>query len=206
MKKKILLLLVLVVIAFAVDAHAYLVGIDFEGVLTTYYQKFGNQNLGTYYPGLNFQSDVTILDRVIGGYNSTVYPPMSGDAVFFSYSGGADIIFDTPTTYFEGWFTHMNGYGLDIYAYDTNGVQVGMVSISYWDAHLARLYRDEMVKISLSAPSIKRVFINGSGDCWAGDSIKYESDGHTIPEPATLSLLGIGLIGIALRKNRRVRS
>lgn len=188
-KSKILLILTLLLIAFAANAHAF-VYIDFEGVPLDYYYKFGNQNLGSYYPGLYFSPDVTILDAdpAKGGYNWQVHPYKSPTAVYFAYGGPAYITFDNPVTYFEGWFTHMNGYGLTIYALDSLDNVVDSDHVG-WDPSSTNL-------LSLSAPSIKKVFIDGYPNCWTGDDIMFDGNGGVVPEPATMVLVGVGIFGL----------
>jgi len=184
MKAKILLGAVVFLLASVINASALTV-LDFEGLPSTYYYSGGNTNIGTYYPGVNFGPDATILDRVIGGYNSTGYPPHSGNAVFFSDSTSyVDITFDSPATYVEGWFTFTStGY---MEAYDSSSNLLSSASMAANFGSNSKMF--------VSGSGITRVRIHDSGDHWTGDDIAYE--GNVIPEPATMSLLGLGLLGL----------
>jgi len=48
--------------------------VDFDSVPQTYWANDGNQNLGTYYAGLNFGPTATVLEATVYGYNDTSLP------------------------------------------------------------------------------------------------------------------------------------
>ena len=194
MRDRLLALCVLALVVGLATAASALTTLDFEGLPTTYYYFYGNQNIGGYYPGVTFGPDATIFDRVIGGYNDSDYPPHSGNAVFATYNelNYVDITFDTPVSYVEGWFTfYGTGY---LEAYNADGSLVGSDS-------MPDNYPGGNDMMSVSASSIKWVRIHDDGGGWTGDDIAYEP----VPEPSSLLALlsGIGGLGTLAGLRRR---
>lgn len=50
----------------------------------------------------------------------------------------------------------------------------------------------------IAAAGIKRVTLNGGGDWVVFDNLRFVADSVAVPEPGILSLLGLGLMGMAL--------
>ncbi len=189
MKKVFLAMAALALLCLGVAASG-LTTLDFEGLPTTYYTLYGDQNIGGYYPGVTFGPDATILDRVIGGYTDSDYPPHSGNAVFWSPPelNYVDITFDTPVSYVQGWFTFANPGYLDAYDADGNLVDSDSMAANYPGGN------DMM---SVSASNIKRVRVHGA--FWTGDDIAYEP----VPEPSSIIALLGGLASLLAFRRRR---
>lgn len=148
-------------------ATAQALVIDFEGVPTTYYGMYGNQNLGGYYAGLWFGPDATILDRVIGGYNSADYPPHSGNAILYSdLTPYIRVDFVAATAEHVGvWYTSY--YSLHLEAYDASG---NLLAASVGTS----TYPSASRWLAVDAPNIAYVIVHDSGNYFGIDDFTYE--------------------------------
>lgn len=94
---------------------------DFEDVPETYWYHGGNQNLGTFYSGLEFGQHAVILEDLVYGYNSSSYPPHSGHQVLYTPSEYTSIRvdFDVNQTQVGVWYT--SGVNFYLEGYDEFG-------------------------------------------------------------------------------------
>jgi hypothetical protein len=183
----------LVLAAFNI-AHG-ITTVSFEGVPTTYYHLYGNQNLDGYYPGLNFGPDATILDRVIGGYNDYGYPPHSGNAVLFTGSGCGYIKVDfvgSTANYAEAWYTSYYTFYLEAYDASDNPLVSSSGSPNFGGNSL----------LSVSSPNIAYVILHDHGNSLGIDDFSYETEA-VIPAPGAILLGGIGVSLVSWLRRRR---
>jgi hypothetical protein len=168
MKKLLLLFGLLAVVGGSASALVC----DFEGLPTTYYYFYGMQNIGSYYPGVNFGPTVYILDRVIGGYNDGGYPPCSGNAV--AVSEGTNYIradFAQVTNHVTTCYTEGAGAGLWLEAYDAGGTLLA-------SANGPSNYGSSGV-LEVNAAGIAYVLIHNSGDMFVIDDFTFND--HPVP-------------------------
>lgn len=99
--------------------------IGFEDLPDAYFFSSGGQNIGTFYPGLNFGSDVTALSvSRFGGYDNAAFPPHSGDVVIWSACDpNVDISFSAVQSMVGIWYTSFDP--LTLSAYDGGGNLLG---------------------------------------------------------------------------------
>ncbi|MHC4442609.1 MAG: HYR domain-containing protein [Planctomycetota bacterium] len=148
--------------------------IDFEGIPTDYLYRYGNQNLGSYYPGLIFSPHATILDKVRGGYNHIGYPPHSGDAVLYSkpYSQIRVDFTNPPCDYVELWYT-LDGGNFYMEAYNASDIMV--------DNATGPSNYGTNSPISVSGNNIAYIILHNTNDWFVIDDLVYASDFN--PDP-----------------------
>jgi hypothetical protein len=160
----------------------------FEGIPDTYLSYYGNQNLGNYLDGLSFGPNVTVLDKVRGGYNSLIYPPHSGNAVIHCpyQTPYIRVDFANPPNYVGAWYA--SSFDLFIGAYDASG---NLISSSYGSYSLQQ---DSHISVSSVSMNIAYVVFHDNGNYYVLDDLEYT------PEPATICLVGLG--AVMLRRKR----
>ena len=175
-------------------ARAEEVVLSFENVPDAYLYRAGNQNLGTYYSGLNFGPQVTVLDQARYGYNSTDFPPHTGNAVIWGDYVDQPLRVDFlgfQSTSVEAWYTSL--YVVHLNAYDSADNLLASTASPI-------NYPGQVSLISVSAPNIAYVtFYNNGMNYLSLDDLAYTP----VPEPSTVALLALGAGGLVIGRRRR---
>lgn len=115
--------------------------------------------------------------------------------------GRIDFVDQNGTWFQTGVSTYSNVW---LEAYNSSGTLID------WAMATNNLYGPDMTFLRVDAPSgqfISYVKIHDTGNYWIVDNMTGDMGGGTppppIPEPATLSLLGLGLTGMLVRRFRK---
>ena len=155
--------------------------------------------------GMTFTNTIVLKAGV--SLNDAEFPPRSLDGVVSDNGGAITISFATPVFSVGGYFNYVAG--LTFSAYDNSNNLLG-TDLADFASNLALSGNlgsspNELLSLSNAFGQIARVVITGDGlgGSFTMDDLTVDA-GSTVPEPATLALLGLGLIGLGL--GRRARS
>lgn len=199
MSRRGLSILIAVCALFPCSAYAVPITIDFE-------QFSDLESVGSAVPHLTF-TNATVL--VAGSsLNEFEFPPASGLNVVFDDGGPLSIMFATPISSFSGLFTYVTPVTLS--AFDSAGNLITSF-VSAFSTNLGESgdpgsVPNELLQLS-SAAGISSIVASGDslGGSFALDDVTFEELENPVPEPGTISLLGLGCFGLAraLRGRRR---
>jgi hypothetical protein len=173
---------------FVMASSGWAATIDFEGLADS-------TSVGSTYAGLDF-TNATILSAGIS-LNEVEFPPRSGTNVIFDGAGPITIVFSTPISYFEAYFTYVQM--LTLSAFDATNTPLGDVS-SLFDSNFTSSGMPPNELISLTNSAITKVVITGSpdGGSFTMDDLSFRSGeaSSPVPEPSSASfvLLAGGLL------------
>jgi len=209
------LLIAVFIVGLSVSmAHAGVVTLDFQGLgnlepVENYYNGgFGGNGSG---PGPNygivFGSDsLAIINAANGGTGNTGNEPGGGTTCLFFLSGPGDVMdvaagfttgfsFYYSAPYYTGSVTVWSGL-------DGTGTLLASLSLSTTPAGSPTYSVWEPIGVSFAGTAESAIF-SGTANYIAFDYVTLGASSPSVPEPATLLLLGSGLLGLAGLRWRR---
>jgi len=189
-----------VIILLLVPCSVFADIITFEDLPDTYFFTGGDQNIGSYYPGITFGPDVTGLS-VSDGYDSSGFPPHSGDVVIWDAADPTiTISFGSPLDSFGIWYTSYDP--LTLQAFDSGNNLLGTAT---GDPNTDGSTGTSSF-LSLSDPGIESVTLTSTPGFFVLDDLTFETGTTAVPEPSMGVLLAIslaGLLGVSVFRSKR---
>jgi probable HAF family extracellular repeat protein len=182
-----------VVLACLIIEPASASAISFEDLPDAYFFNVGDQNIGTFYPGLTFGPDVTALSASrFGAYDDLAFPAHSGDVVVWDASDPAvTVTFTVPVSQFGVWYSSVDPLNVEAF-----GTRNEVVDISELKANSDGVTGSSSF-FSLSTPGVQTVQIKGNAGLFVLDDVSFTA----VPEPRRFGVLVtlFGLLCIAFR-------
>jgi hypothetical protein len=143
-----------------------------------------------------FTNDTTVLTCPF--YNCSGYPPESSPSVAYSPASGLiDVVWTTANVSNIGFYLDNPLGGMSYVELDSHGNTIASGSLPQ------TIYGQSGVDVQLFDSGVHELEIFGTADFYVIDDLSYNAGGG-VPEPASLFLLGTGLLGLGrvIRKKR----
>jgi len=206
--------LFVMVALFAMTGTSHAWFLDFEWGLGHDYEY-----LHSGIPGLDFSDDYVYADALNGPtiwnfssdngseWNAANYW-MFGNVAAFSTTGLGRIDFaNADGSWFSTGYSAFSGFYLEAYDINDNLIDMayGAGNLRYVDPYNA----DGMDFLTVSSASndIAYILMHDNYNYWITDNMSGDASGvysPSIPEPTTMALLGLGLIGLGARLRKRM--
>jgi hypothetical protein len=160
--------------------------ITFENLPNAYFFAAGDQNIGTFYSGVTFGSNVTGLSvSRFGGYPSAAFPPHSGDVVIWDATDPTITIDFASAIGFVGiWYT-----SLDPLTLETFNASNTLLGAAEGTANTDGTTGADSF-LSLSESGIQSLTISSSPGLFTLDDLTFQPT----PEPSTRLLTAFAMV------------
>jgi hypothetical protein len=175
--------------------------ITFEDLPDAYFFSAGDQNIGTFYPGITFGPNVTALSvSRFGGYDDAGFPPHSGDVVIWDATDATiTITFDTALQSFGIWYTSFDPLTLE--AFDSSDYPLGT---AIGDPNTDGTTGTSSF-LSLSDVGIQSVTLTSTPGFFVLDDLTFDTGTSPVPEPGSDAFVTVGLLIVCSQLYRRRR-
>jgi hypothetical protein len=200
MPKKLYAFLAVGLLAGPLAANAAPVVVDFESFAD-------NTALTNQIAGLTF-SNATVLSAGVS-LNEIAFPPFSGSNVAVDAGGNLIVNFSSLVYSVSARITYLTRVTLT--AYDSGLAAVANANSLFNDNNAVAgelgSAPNELITVAW-ASGISRIRFAGSPDgaSFVIDNLTYDTGAASVPEPATLGLLGLGLVGLGVARRSKTAS
>ena len=110
-----------------------------------------------------------------------------------SNSGDSSFTFASPVTFDGAWFAGSTGVSFSLYDAGVLVHTTGTLNANGTPSFLGTGY----------SGLVDRVVVNGANGYYALDDLQFNAVSNAVPEPATLALLSLGLLGFGMSRRRK---